>query len=179
MFAPLPPSSNDTRFKVSAAAFEIAIPARVDPVKEIISTSGCTESCEPTPTPSPFTRLNTPAGTPAASTISANRRDDRGAISDGFSTIVQPVISAGIAFRVTWFIGQFHGVIMPTTPIGSLMIRVPALPFRRCSHSKPWTALRKPRMCQSPELTCSSREKSIGAPISRLMAFAMSCWRSV
>ena len=34
-FAPLPPSSSVTRFSVSAAAFEIARPARVDPVKAL------------------------------------------------------------------------------------------------------------------------------------------------
>ena len=42
-----------------------------------------------------------------------------GASSDGFSTIVQPAASAGPTLAQTWFIGQFHGVIMPTTPIGS------------------------------------------------------------
>jgi hypothetical protein len=31
---------------------------------------------------------------------------------------------AGITFSVTWFIGQFHGVISPTTPIGSHEIMV-------------------------------------------------------
>mgnify|MGYP001497863886 CR=1 FL=1 len=38
--APLPPSSSVTRFSVSAAALLIARPARVEPVKEIIATSG-------------------------------------------------------------------------------------------------------------------------------------------
>ena len=35
-----PPSSNATRFTVSAADLEINEPARVDPVKETISISG-------------------------------------------------------------------------------------------------------------------------------------------
>ena len=55
--------------------------------------------------------------------ISAKRSPDSGAISDGFSTIEQPAAIAGITFSVTWFIGQFHGVIMPTTPTPSWMIR--------------------------------------------------------
>ena len=50
---------------------------------------------------------------------SANTMADNGAISDGFSTIVHPAASAGITLRVTWFIGQFHGVIRPQTPTGS------------------------------------------------------------
>ncbi len=124
-FAPLPPSSSVTRFSVSAAALVIARPARVLPVKLIISTSGWLERRDPTPAPSPFTRLNTPAGMPASWQNSANSIDDRGDSSDGFSTQVQPASSAGITFSVTWFIGQFHGVIRPTTPIGSSAIIVP------------------------------------------------------
>ena len=42
-----------------------------------------------------------------------------GATSDGFSTMVQPAASAGATLQAIWFSGQFHGVIMPTTPIGS------------------------------------------------------------
>ena len=38
--APLPPSSRWTFFRVSAAFFEIAMPARVEPVKLMMSTSG-------------------------------------------------------------------------------------------------------------------------------------------
>ena len=63
--------------------------------------------------------LKTPAGVPASCMISANTMADNGAISEGFSTIVQPAASAGITLRVTWFIGQFHGVIRPQTPTGS------------------------------------------------------------
>ena len=33
---------------------------------------------------------------------------------------MQPVASAGKIFTQVWFIGQFHGVIRPQTPIGSL-----------------------------------------------------------
>ena len=37
---------------------------------------------------------------------------------------MQPVASAGKTFTAIWFIGQFHGVIRPQTPIGSLTISV-------------------------------------------------------
>ncbi len=47
-----------------------------------------------------------------------------GATSEGLSTIVQPVASAGNTLQAIWLIGQFHGVISPHTPIGSLTISV-------------------------------------------------------
>ena len=50
-----------------------------------------------------------------------------GASSEGFSTMVQPAASAGPTLAQIWFIGQFHGVIMPTTPIGSRRMREPVL----------------------------------------------------
>ena len=62
----LPPNSCATRFTVGAAAAATAVPARVDPVKDTISTSGCDDIRAPTSGPVPFTRLNTPAGTPAS-----------------------------------------------------------------------------------------------------------------
>jgi len=68
--------------------------------------------------------LNTPAGTPAASRISAKICPVKGDFSDGLSTMVQPVASAGKTFTAIWFIGQFHGVIRPQTPIGSLTTSV-------------------------------------------------------
>ncbi len=88
---------------------------------------GCDEIAAPTLTPSPFTRLNTPLGTPAACMTSAKMMPVIGAISLGFSTIVQPDASAGPTLQVIWLSGQFHGVIMPTTPIGSFTICV--VPF--------------------------------------------------
>jgi len=47
-----------------------------------------------------------------------------GAISLGFKIIVQPAARAGATFTAIWFIGQFHGVMSPQTPIASLTIRV-------------------------------------------------------
>ena len=44
-----------------------------------------------------------------------------GATSEGLSTMVQPVASAGNTLQAIWLIGQFHGVIRPHTPIGSLV----------------------------------------------------------
>ena len=106
------------------AALATAMPARVEPVKLTMSTSGCELIASPTVGPSPLTRLNTPAGTPAACRISAKMIALNGATSDGFSTTVQPTASAGATLQAIWFTGQFQGVMKPQTPIGSLAMVV-------------------------------------------------------
>ena len=45
---------------------------------------------------------------------------------------MQPVASAGNTLQAIWLIGQFHGVIRPQTPIGSLTISVDP----RCSSNE-------------------------------------------
>src|SRR5579863_4171418 len=127
MLADLPPSSCVTRFTVGAAAVATATPARVEPVNEIMATSGCAAIAAPTVGPSPFTRLKTPAGTAASCRICANKYAERGAISLGLRTIVHPAASAGATLQTIWFIGQFQGVMSPHTPIGSFRIRVEPL----------------------------------------------------
>ena len=129
MLADLPPSSWATRLTVGAAARATSMPARVDPVNDIMSMSGWADSTAPTLIPSPLTRLNTPAGTPASSMISAKRMALSGATSDGLSTIVQPAASAGATLQAIWLSGQFQGVIIPHTPMGSRTSRV--LPIDR------------------------------------------------
>jgi hypothetical protein len=54
----------------------------------------------------------------------ANSTPDSGAISEGFSTMVQPATSAGATLQAIWFIGQFQGVISAQTPIPSWTMRV-------------------------------------------------------
>ena len=119
MFGDLPPSSCATRLTVSAEAFATAMPARVEPVNDIMSMPGWALIASPTEGPSPLMRLNTPGGTPASSRTSVQIIAFIGAISLGFRIMVQPAASAGTTLQAIWLIGQFHGVIMPTTPIGS------------------------------------------------------------
>ena len=99
MLADLPPSSCATRLTVSAAVLATMMPARVEPVKDIMATSGCPARYWPTRTPSPLTRLNTPLGVPAACMISANMMPLMGAISLGLSTMVQPAAMAGATLQ--------------------------------------------------------------------------------
>ena len=99
MLADFPPSSWATLFTVSAAPFATAIPALVEPVNDIMSISGCDDIASPTVGPSPFTKLNTPAGTPASCKISAKIIAFIGAISVGLRTIVQPAARAGATLQ--------------------------------------------------------------------------------
>ena len=71
MFGDLPPSSWLTRLTVGAARLATSTPARVEPVNEIMSMSGCSLMAAPTSGPRPLIRLNTPFGTPASCRISA------------------------------------------------------------------------------------------------------------
>src|SRR5258708_19800948 len=108
MLADLPPSSWVTRFTVGAAAEATEIPARVEPVKETMATCGCEAIAEPTVGPSPFTRLKTPVDNPASSRIRAKRYAERGAISLGLKTIVQPAPNPCPTFLPISFMVQFH-----------------------------------------------------------------------
>ena len=53
MFGDFPPSSSVTRFTVSAESQVTSLPARVEPVNDIICISGCFDNPEPTSGPSP------------------------------------------------------------------------------------------------------------------------------
>ena len=98
-----------------------------------------------------------------------------GAISLGFSTIVQPAASAGATLHMIWFIGQFHGVISPHTPTGSRRMRV--VPFA----STNWIVLEDARVSASggarPAGACAPFASDIGAPISCEIASAISARR--
>ena len=172
MFGDLPPSSSDTFLTVSAAALSTRMPARVEPVKETMSMPGCEDSAAPTVGPSPSTRLKTPGGTPASCRISAMTWPESGAISEGFSTIVQPAASAGATLQAIWLAGQFQGVMSPQTPTGSRTIFVVPCIF---SNSK---SLRMPSAtmkCPRPAGACSGVAMvASGAPISSEIASAMS-----
>jgi hypothetical protein len=80
--------------------------------------SGCSVSALPAPSPIPFTRFNTPAGSPASWQISASSRADSGLNSAGLCTTVHPAAKAGAIFHVDSMNGVFQGVITPTGPIG-------------------------------------------------------------
>jgi hypothetical protein len=98
----LPPSSCTTRLIVGAAFCATSTPARVEPVNETMSTSGWLDIAEPTASPDPMTRLNTPGGAPASCITCANSSAENGDSSLGLSTTVQPAASAGASLAVIW-----------------------------------------------------------------------------
>ncbi len=57
MLADLPPSSWATRLTVTAAAWATRMPARVEPVNDIMSMSGWLDMASPTTEPEPWTML--------------------------------------------------------------------------------------------------------------------------
>src|SRR5436190_1155682 len=121
MLGDLPPSSNKTFFKPSAACPMIFLPTKSDPVNEIMSTASWVVRCSPAAT-SPVTTFSTPGGSPASSAISPSTNASSGVNGDGFSTTVFPIASAGTTFDRLRYSGKLNGVIAATTPIGSLTI---------------------------------------------------------
>src|SRR5688500_9453066 len=122
MFGDLPPSSSDTFLSVFAARAMIDFPTFVDPVNAIESMRGWSTIALPTRAPSPGMTFSTPGGRPASRAYSANLRRDSEVFDAGLMTTVLPHASAGAIFQTASIRGKFHGVIAPTTPIGSRMV---------------------------------------------------------
>ncbi|MQY34032.1 hypothetical protein SRB17_19980 [Streptomyces sp. RB17] len=131
----------------------------------------------PTTGPVPCTTLNTPFGRPASVAISANIRALRGEISDGLSTTVLPASMAGTTLVTSCWSGKFHGVMTPTTPIGSWMTSEFSI---TSVHAYSSAAVIAASVDATGNPTCACREKLIGAPISSVMVAASSslCSRS-
>src|SRR5207249_1601479 len=120
MLGDLPPSSRLTRFRLlSADARAMRLPTSVEPVKAILSTSGCAASLAPASSPRPGRMLSTPSGSSASCSSSASRSALSGVSSDGLRTTLLPHASAGAIFHAAIKSGKFHGMICPTTPTGS------------------------------------------------------------
>src|ERR1041384_985593 len=99
MLGDLPPSSNVTRFTVSAACLTMILPTAALPVNAILLTSGCCTSGAPQVSPNPVMTLTTPGGTPTSLSQFAISRAVIGVCSAGLSTQVQPAASAGASFH--------------------------------------------------------------------------------
>src|SRR5262249_13617240 len=124
MLAPLPPSSKETFLSVVAEAAMMALPVVVSPVNEIQSMPACRVRASPAPPPpKPWTTLKTPAGNPAALTISPSKVAVYGVHSAGLSTQLFPMARQGAIFQVARYRGRFQGVIKAATPTGSLTPR--------------------------------------------------------
>ena len=118
----MPPNSRVTFFKLLIEEETIFFPTSVDPVKVILSTSLCFASASPAVSPSPVTIFTTPFGIPDFSIKWPKYNAVKGVSSAGLSTTVHPAARAGASFRIAKIKGEFHGIIAPTTPMGSLFV---------------------------------------------------------
>ena len=97
-------------------------PVSVLPVNTYLAMSGWRVNASPVTAPLPVTTLTTPAGKPASMINSASASVEALACSDGLITIVLPMARHGARVPVSSIKGEFHGVIMPTTPNGSRLL---------------------------------------------------------
>ena len=128
-----------------------------------------------------MTTLNTPGGMSVCSaTILPMKVALYGVSGAGFSTTVQPAASAGVIFDRLSMNGKFHGVIAPTTPIGSFTIsRFDRMPKNSCSPSSysHWyrSIISMSQSMSSMQVSCwIAKVSAIGVPTS-----ATICGRSV
>jgi hypothetical protein len=121
----LPPSSSVTRFIVSTAPRAIALPTAVDPVNEILAMSGWRVISAPTTSPRPVTMLKTPGGSPAPCSTRVMSAVCAALSSLGLMTDVLPAAIAIASLLAMKPMFAFHGVIMPTTPCGTIVTRAP------------------------------------------------------
>lgn len=101
----LPPSSRWSRLTVAVAISATRLPTAVEPVKEVITTSGWPTRCSPASRPAPVTMLITPSGRPASLAACANIREVSGVSSAGLRTIVLPAAIAGRIFQAAIWSG--------------------------------------------------------------------------
>ncbi len=83
----------------------------------------CATSGAPQPGPSPDRMLSTPGGSTWFITWHA-RSTVSGASSADFTTTALPATIAGAIFSAISRSGTFHGMIAPTTPMGSRCVKV-------------------------------------------------------
>src|SRR5580698_2556742 len=98
------------------------MPATSPPVKPTCATSGWDTRGAPTSLPKPVTTFTTPSGKPASVNSAANSTIEADVNSDGLITAVQPAASAGASFQLVRVSGEFHGVMIATTPLGSFLV---------------------------------------------------------
>ena len=117
--AELPPSSRCTRLRCWPASAPTCRPTAVEPVNEMIRTTGSVISASPASGP-PGSTCSSPAGRPASSNTRASTTPPVTAVrGSGFSTTALPSASAGATERMARICGKLNGEITPTTPAGT------------------------------------------------------------
>ena len=104
----------------------------VIPVNEIPATLGLEQNVWPIAPAwdlEEVTTLKVPAGKPAFSTNAAKAKAEKGVSSAGLATHTHPAARAAAALRTSMAKGKFHGVMKPTTPIGSFKTTISRVLF--------------------------------------------------
>ena len=118
----LPPSSRLTFLSRPPACAPTIRPTSVEPVNETMLMFGSVTSASPV-SASPMTIWSSPSGRPASLKTAANMAPPQiGVCGSGLSTTALPSASAGATTRMPSTLGEFHGVIAPTTPTGTRRI---------------------------------------------------------
>ena len=131
MNALFPPSSSETFLSMPPASWPTRRPTAVDPVNETTGMFGSVTRASPTSAP-PTTTWSKPSGRPASANTAANiAPPTTGVWGSGLSTTALPRARAGATTRMPSTLGEFHGVIAPTTPTGT----------RRTIERRPLTAV--------------------------------------
>ena len=107
-----------TRFTVSAASLIMRLPTSVDPVSEILRTTG--EAINPGAIAEalPVSRLISPDGAPASWQHWISAIAEPGASIEGRQMTEPPAASAGAILRASSKTGKFQAVKAATTPTG-------------------------------------------------------------
>ena len=168
------------RFRSFDADSITRLPVAVDPVKVILSISGCAVSKGPSASP-PVMMFSTPGGnTPA--TNSAKRNVASGVNGDGFNTMVQPDNKAGTIFWIAINTGKFHGTMPPTTPTGTRRVRLRRLSLSSVIFSSRFSIGNARVMPTQPAISllacmcglpCSAVNKRISSSLFALIASAI------
>ena len=119
----LPPSSIESRSRLSEAWAISFLPTSVEPVNDSLRSRGSAISgLIVSPELVAVTRFSTPLGSPASSRILASISIDSGVSCAGLTTIVQPAAIAGPTLRVPIASGKFQGVISRHGPTGCCIV---------------------------------------------------------
>jgi len=178
MVGDLPPSSNDTGIILSAAMWAMCLPVLVPPVNDTRLTNGWRVKASPSSEPLPGSTLISPLGSPASSQMRASCRASSGVISAGLITTALPAARAGATFCASLAIGEFHGVIAATTPIGSYTLMLTKSPRDGVMVSSRVSQAAAKNWKVPAALATSARVSLIGLPLSWRCSCASSSARS-
>ena len=141
------------------------------------------DQAPPIAPPSPNTIWSAPAGSPASCSVRARRSAESGVFSAGLSTTGHPAAIAGASLWATRLSGKLKGLIAPTTPTGSRIVKA-SLPAPEALEAIGTTFPASPRASAAANVNvsrhraASARACAIGLAASRQMVSAKASARA-